>query len=111
MLSDSTAENGATGVGPMSHKSGLKRPPLDLTNDSPFIVPLTGRSGSVALWQGGTFHMDRANISDEVRIGLNIAYYPPWFNRFVTEGEEPLWPETASRMPRALRQLMRRYLK
>ena len=95
----------------MGHKTGLKRPPPDLTNDSPLTVPLTGRRGSVALWHGGMFHMNGANVSNEIRMGLNIAYYPPWFNRFVTEGEEPLWPETAARMPPELRQLMRRYLK
>ncbi|MDE0006295.1 MAG: phytanoyl-CoA dioxygenase family protein [Rhodospirillaceae bacterium] len=111
MLSDFTAENGATRIVPMSHKSGLKRPPPDLTNDSPLTVPLTGRRGSVALWHGGMFHMNGANVSNEIRMGLNIAYYPPWFNRFVTEGEEPLWPETAARMPPELRKLMRRYLK
>ena len=111
MLTGFSTENGATGVVPMSHKSGLKAPPPGLGNDSPAVVPLTGGPGSVALWHGGMLHMNRANVSEEVRVGLNIAYYPPWFNRFVTEGEKPLWPETAARMPPELRRLTRRYLK
>ena len=57
------------------------------------------------------FHMNGANVSNGIRMGLNIAYDLPWFNRSVTEGTEPLWPETAARLPPELRQLMRRYRK
>ena len=44
MLTDFTIENGATGVVPMSHRSRLKRPPSEITPESPLIKPVTGRA-------------------------------------------------------------------
>ena len=105
MLSDFTAANGATGVVPFSHRSGLKAPPASLPHDSPQIVPVEGEAGSVLLWHGGTFHQARANTSNEIRQGLNIAYYPRWFNNWVENGHQPVWPETYARMPEAMRAL------
>jgi hypothetical protein len=105
MLTDFTQDNGATGVVPMSHQSRLKRPPPDLGGDSPLIRPVTGRAGSVMLWHGGLFHQARANQSDQVRLGLNIAYYPPWFNNWIEGGHQPVWPETYERMPEEMRRL------
>lgn len=105
MLTDFTVENGATGVVPMSHRSRLKGPPTDLMSDSPLIKPVTGRAGSVMMWHGGTFHMARANTSREIRVGLNIAYYPRWFNNWVEGGHQPIWPETYERMPEEMRRL------
>lgn len=105
MLTDFTEENGATGVVPMSHRSRLKVPPPDITPDSPLIKPVTGRAGSVILWHGGLFHMARANTSDQIRVGLNIAYYPRWFNNWVEGGHQPVWPETYERMPPEMKRL------
>ena len=45
------------------------------------------------------------NQSDHVRIGLNVAYYPPWFNNWIEGGHQPLWPETYERMPEDFRRL------
>jgi hypothetical protein len=103
MLTDFTVENGATGVVPLSHRSRLKRPPEDL--DPSLIRPITGGAGSVMLWHGGTFHIARANTSTQVRVGLNIAYYPRWFNNWVEGGHQPVWPETYERMPPEMKQL------
>ena len=103
MLTDFTQENGATGVVPMSHRSRCKRPPPDL--DPALIRPITGKAGSVMLWHGGTFHQARANSSDQVRVGLNIAYYPRWFNNWIEGGHQPVWPETYQRMPPQMQQL------
>ena len=78
----------------MSHRSRLKGPSAQITNESPLIKPITGRAGSVMMWHGGLFHMARANTSDQIRVGLNIAYYPRWFNNWIEGGHQPLWPET-----------------
>lgn len=103
MLTDFTVENGATGVVPFSHRSRCKGPPADF--DPSLIVPVTGRAGSVMLWHGGMFHIARANTSDQIRVGLNIAYYPRWFNNWVEGGHQPVWPETFERMPPEMQQL------
>ena len=94
MLSDFTAANGGTGIVPMSHRSRLKSPPPEVGPDSPLIKPIEGAAGSVLLWHGGAWHQARANTSEEVRIGLNIAYYPRWFNNWIEGGHQPVWPET-----------------
>lgn len=98
MLTDFTVENGATGVVPMSHRSGQYRPPPEIAADSPLIKPVTGRAGSVMMWDAGLFHQARANASDQIRVGLNIAYYPRWFNNWIEDEHQPLWPETYDRM-------------
>jgi hypothetical protein len=105
MLTDFTVENGATGVVPMSHNSRLKRPPAEIVPDSPLIKPVTGRAGSVMMWHGGLFHMARANISEEIRMGLNLAYYPRWLNNWIEHGHQPIWPETFERMPPEMKRL------
>ena len=99
MLTDFTIENGATGVVPMSHRSRLKRPPDDLITDHDVVRPITGKAGSVIMWHGGLFHMARGNRSEELRVGLNIAYYPKWFNNWIEGGHQPVWPKTYERMP------------
>jgi ectoine hydroxylase-related dioxygenase (phytanoyl-CoA dioxygenase family) len=106
MLTDFTIENGATGIVPMSHRSRLKGPPPGITPDSPLIKPVTGRAGSVMMWHGGLYHMARPNsTTDEIRVGLNIAYYPRWFNNWNEGGHQPLWPETYERMPPEMKRL------
>lgn len=105
MLTDFTEANGATGVVPMSHRSRLKSPPPQIAADSPLIKSVTGRAGSVVLWHGGLFHMARANTSDQIRVGLNIAYYPRWFNNWIENRHQPLWPQTYERMPQTMQML------
>ena len=105
MLSDFTAANGGTGIVPMSHTSRLKSPPPEVGPDSQLIKPIEGAAGSVRLWHGGAWHQARANTSEEIRIGLNIAYYPRWFNNWIEGGHQPVWPETYQRMPEAYRAL------
>lgn len=105
MLSDFTAENGGTGIVPMSHKLRLKSPPSAVGPESPLIEAVEGRAGSVMMWHGGAWHQARANTSAEIRIGLNIAYYPRWFNHWIEGGHQPVWPETYQRMPAEYRQL------
>ena len=99
MLTDFTSENGATRVVPMSHRSRLKSPPADIKSDDPMIRDITGRAGSVMMWHGGLFHGAGPNTGNDIRVGLNIAYYPRWMNNWVEGGHQPLWRETYERMP------------
>ena len=105
MLSDFTAENGATRVVPMSHGARLKRPPEDLQPDDPTIEAVCGRSGSVMMWHGGLWHGAGPNSSQQIRIGLNAAYYPRWMNNWIEGGHQPLWPETYERMSEEYRSM------
>ena len=105
MLTDFTAENGATAVVSGSHRSGLSQPPAQLDVDGPDLLPICGRAGSLLMWHGGAFHMVRANRSDQIRVGLNVAYYPRWFNNWVENHHRPVWPETYERMPPQMQRL------
>ncbi|MBI2191464.1 MAG: phytanoyl-CoA dioxygenase family protein [Planctomycetes bacterium] len=104
MLTDFTRENGATVVVPMSHRS-RKSPPVPMKPDDPLLKSITGRRGSVMMWHGGLWHGAGANTSQEIRVGLNIAYYPPWFNHAREGGHQPVWPETYERMPKELQEM------
>lgn len=39
------------------------------------------------------------NVSQDIRVGLNVAYYPRWMNNWIEGGHQPLWPETYERIP------------
>ena len=106
MLSDFTAENGATLIVPGSHGARLHRPPEDLQPDDTGILAVEGRAGSVLMWHAGVWHGAGSNVSDsDIRVGLNVAYYPRWMNNWVEGGHQPLWPETYGRMPEEYRAL------
>ena len=71
-------------------------------------MPVCGRRGSVLLWQGGTWHGQGANTTDDQhRMALNIAYYPAWWNLMREGGHQPVFPETFARMPEDLQALVR----
>jgi ectoine hydroxylase-related dioxygenase (phytanoyl-CoA dioxygenase family) len=106
MLSDFRKENGGTLVVPFSHR--LRRRPSPRTLAESPIVSVEGRRGSILLWQGALWHGAGANTTrDEDRIGLNIAYYPPWWNLAREDGHQPVWPEVFARMPAELQALTR----
>lgn len=105
MLTPFTAENGATGVIPLSHLSQRKEPYPDIDDGHPLLRAVEGPRGSLFLWHGGLMHTARPNRSQDVRVGLNIAYYPPWFNVYTEAGHQPIWPEVHARMPPELRAL------
>ena len=73
--------------------------------DGPHLHAICGTAGSLLMWHAGTFHMARGNRSDTVRVGLNVAYYPRWFNNWVENHHQPVWPETFERMPRVMQSL------
>ncbi|MSR84449.1 MAG: hypothetical protein EXS58_16260 [Candidatus Latescibacteria bacterium] len=103
MLTDFTAENGATRLVPGTHLSG--KPPG--TTEDGGEVPALGRRGAVLIWLGGVWHRNGANTSvDQHRMGANVAYIP----RFVHRPE--LWPrvrrEVYQGFPEQLQQLLER---
>ena len=93
------------------HRCGVHKPPLAAApirgcrKGLTLIKPVAGEAGSIMLWHGGLFHQARANRSDDIRVGLNIAYYPRWFNNWIEHGHQPIWPETYEWMPPAMQQL------
>jgi ectoine hydroxylase-related dioxygenase (phytanoyl-CoA dioxygenase family) len=105
MLNDFTAENGATGVVPMSHLS-RSHPTPDLVEGHHCLVPVEGKRGSLMMWHAGLFHTARANRTRDVRVGMNISYYPPWFNIYSEGGHQPVWPEVFAKMPTQLQELL-----
>ena len=112
-LDDTTIDNGCLQVIPGVHeqplmdhtKDGFFQGSITQAVDETHAVPIEGAAGSVLLWHGGAWHQARANTSEEIRIGLNIAYYPRWFNNWIEGGHQPVWPETYQRMPEAYRAL------
>ena len=106
MITDFTTENGATVFVPMSHKS--RRYPFSISSEDIRICSVPASRGSVVLWQGGTWHSSGANISrDQQRMGLNVAYYPAWWNCAREGGHQPVFPEVFERMPLDLQDLCR----
>jgi len=105
MLTDFTVENGATGVVPFSHRSRIKTPEDEGARNRELVRPIEGEAGSVMLWHGGTFHMARGNSGQSIRVGLNVAYYPRWFNNWIEGGHQSIWPETFARMPEHMQRL------
>jgi ectoine hydroxylase-related dioxygenase (phytanoyl-CoA dioxygenase family) len=104
MLTEFRKENGATLVVPFSHR--LRRRPSSRTLAECPLVSVEGGRGSVLLWQGAVWHGAGANTTgSEDRLGLNIAYYPPWWNLAREDGHQPVWPEVFARMPADLQAL------
>lgn len=105
MLSDFTDENGATLIAPGSH-ARRARPPRRFPPDDPMMRKITGPRGSVVLWHAGVWHANGANTSaDEHRMGLNISYYPVWWNMYREGGHQPVHPDVFERMPATMQAL------
>ncbi len=84
MLTDFTAENGATLVVPFSHHTG--RPPARTAY--PQEIPLVGTKGSVLIFDGRIWHRSGANTtSGKHRMAANMMYLPGSVDR---GGEWPL---------------------
>ena len=73
MLTDFTAENGATLAVPFSHHTG--RPPG--RNAYPQEIPIVGEKGSVLIFDGRIWHRSGANTTtDQHRMAANMMYLP-----------------------------------
>ena len=83
MLTDYTAENGATVLVPGSHKqstSPSKRTHLDPNANYDGTVQMTAEAGDVGIFDARTWHASSANTSQEERIGFIVRYSPWWLN-------------------------------
>ena len=83
MLTDYTAENGATIIVPGSHKqttSPSKKTHLDPEASYDGEVQLIGKAGDVGIFDARTWHASAANTTQEDRIGFIVRYAPWWLN-------------------------------
>ena len=96
MVSDFTEENGATRVVPGSHLSG-QQPDHDVPH-SVDTVALTGKAGTVAIWEGRTWHAAGQNNTNASRYGVTSYYGGPQFRSLTnyTLGTHPEILERAS---------------
>jgi ectoine hydroxylase-related dioxygenase (phytanoyl-CoA dioxygenase family) len=76
-LDDYTVENGATVFVPGSHKSPAE-PPAGMPPASQ-LGYMTGRAGSIALWDGHIHHATGRNRTDDrQRRGMIATFFPPF---------------------------------
>ena len=75
MVSDFTEANGATRLVPGSHMTGFQP-----DQSVPHIVPSIAAeapAGTIAIWEGRTWHSAGANTSNEIRFGMPTLYAAP----------------------------------
>lgn len=75
-VTDFTAENGATCVVPGSH-----RWPSERQATAEEVISAEMPSGSVLIWLGNTLHGGGANISNDWRYGVILAYSVGWLRQ------------------------------
>jgi len=120
MITDFTAENGATLIAPFSHKARQMPPPYVKPTD-PFMIPATGRRGSVLLWHANSWHSQAGNTTDGAqRLSINLSYRPAWWNHPKRASHDnpsgalhpvpPIPPELYERMDPELQRLVRYYV-
>ena len=73
VLSDYTADNGATCIVPGSHKL-CRNPTLAETQDLSLYTPLDVKAGSILIWHGNTWHGALPRKNPGLRIGI-IQYF------------------------------------
>ncbi|MDG2071848.1 MAG: phytanoyl-CoA dioxygenase family protein [Pseudomonadales bacterium] len=79
MLDDFTEGNGATILVPGSHLSG--REPDSMLDTEANWVPAIGSAGSVAIFDGRTWHSTGVNVTDKMRTGINTGFCAPQFRQ------------------------------
>jgi ectoine hydroxylase-related dioxygenase (phytanoyl-CoA dioxygenase family) len=75
-LTDFHEANGATRVVPDSHRT-----PDDTSYTPADSLPAEMPRGSVVMYLGSTVHGGGANVSDEIRIGINVDYVLGWLRQ------------------------------
>ncbi len=107
LLSDFTEANGATRAVPGSHNSGQH--PRDVLEDPeashPGEVILTGKAGTVFIFNSHTWHGGTLNQTTEPRYGLH-AYYTRRNQKQQTDQRASLSPETIERLSEAQRTIL-----
>jgi ectoine hydroxylase-related dioxygenase (phytanoyl-CoA dioxygenase family) len=107
MLTDFTVENGATVIAPFSHLA-RRLPPPEITVSNKHMMPVTGRKGTVFLWNGGTWHgAGPSSATAGVRVGLNASYTAGWFN-VRDKNHIKVRSEIYEKMPPRLQEKLRR---
>jgi ectoine hydroxylase-related dioxygenase (phytanoyl-CoA dioxygenase family) len=76
-LTDFTEANGATRVGPGSHRADSP-PEYGRPHDS---VPAEMARGSVLIWHGSLWHGGGANTTDHRRVGIAMNYCAGWIRQ------------------------------
>jgi len=97
MISPFSEQNGGTLVVPGSHRQ--KNNPTDLNHEveSNEVVPteinVTGRAGSVLMFDSRLWHSTSPNLTNEPRVALAVRYAPWWLNLEVLrpESEDRKW--------------------
>ena len=79
MLTDYTAENGATLIVPGSHRSG-RQPDHHLVRAAD-SVPVAGTAGTAVMFEGRTWHSTGENRTADVRVGLTTNFCAPQFRQ------------------------------
>jgi ectoine hydroxylase-related dioxygenase (phytanoyl-CoA dioxygenase family) len=96
VLSDYSADNGATCIVPGSHKL-CRNPTESEINDISLYQPLEIKAGSILVWHGNTWHGAVPRKSPGLRLGI-IQYFGRWFlNRGHLAG--PFTAEEIARRP------------
>ena len=75
MVNDFTESNGATRLVPGSHMTGVQP-----DQSVPHVVPsiaAEGPAGTIAMWEGRTWHSAGPNTSNEIRYGMPTLYAAP----------------------------------
>ena len=83
MLTDFTEENGATIVVPRSHKKSWNPSgETGVSPDEPYPgeARLTGKAGTVAVFDARVWHAEAPNVSGAARVGVLVRYAPWWLN-------------------------------
>jgi ectoine hydroxylase-related dioxygenase (phytanoyl-CoA dioxygenase family) len=75
MVSDFTEANGATRLVPGSHLTGVQ-PDQSVPHTMP-SVPAVGPAGTIAMWEGRTWHSAGANSTNAPRYGMPTLYAAP----------------------------------
>ena len=96
MVSDFTQENGGTHIVPGSHLSGQQ--PDHQVPHSVDTVTMSGKAGTVVIWEGRTWHAAGQNTTNAARYGVTTYYTGPQFRSLsnYTLGTLPEILETAS---------------
>lgn len=96
MLTDFTAENGATRVVAGSHLSGCQPDPAVPWKINP--IPITGSAGSALVFDGRLWHAAGNNQSKQARMGA-LAYYCAPFCRPLENYLSGMHPRARQRCP------------
>lgn len=83
MLTDFTAENGATWIVSGSHRTSdnpTGELPVERFQPYPTQRQATGEAGSVLLFDSRLWHSSASNRSDRLRVGMVVRYAPWWLD-------------------------------